>query len=83
MVVGFHQFYYKQYKSPDQSKIMYSILFLGSESVFPKYDIQCPVQAILYMPVSAYNNCKQFGYSFNTAQEIPFFYDGISRSFFW
>lgn len=81
MVVCLHQFYDKQYKSPDQSKIMDSILFFGSELIFPEYDIQCPVQSILDMPVSAYNDCKQFGSRLDTAQEIPFFYDGIFRSF--
>ena len=67
MVVGFHQFYDKQYKSPDQSRIMYSIFFPGSEPVFPEYNIQWPVKAVLYMPVPAYNNGKQFRNGFDAA----------------
>ncbi len=49
MIVSFQQLYYKQDKSSDQARIVYSVLFFGAWPVFPENYIKCPVQVVFYI----------------------------------
>ena len=49
VIVSFQQLYYKQDKSSDQARIVYSVLFFGAWPVFPENYIKCPVQVVFYI----------------------------------